>query len=61
VEVSIIDRSTGAIVAKYNINYALLNGQPQIADIFEEAWACASQDGLVDSKKRDNYNFKSTE
>lgn len=55
--VVIVETKTKKTVATYPVNIQGQNYQPADREFFNEAWRCASEDGLVDPDQRDDYSF----
>lgn len=56
--VSIIEKESGTIIATIPLVLGGLNYKPSEVEHFDEAWAAAVEDKLVDPTKRNNYTFK---
>ncbi|BBM03962.1 hypothetical protein [Microbulbifer sp. GL-2] len=55
--VKILEKETGRIVATYPININGLHYQPTESDYISEAWKCAIEDRAVDPDKKTSYSF----
>ena len=56
--VAIVERATKGVIARYEIHKAG-NGSPPPDDVyFDEAWQQAVEDGLVDLRRRRDYEFQ---
>jgi hypothetical protein len=58
VNVSISHRATEETVVRYEIHLAGENRAPPDGEYFDNAWERAVSDGLVDSKRREDYRFQ---
>lgn len=56
-DVLVIEKSTGTVVAKYKITLAGLNYTPSEKECFDEAWKCACDDKIASPDSRDKYSF----
>ena len=60
-EVLIIEKKNGKVIAHYSVN---LNGQnytPTEDEYYSEAWKCAIEDEIVKSDNHDMYSFSMSE
>ena len=55
--VAIVKRGTGDVVARYEIHKAGNGAPPPDEEYFDSAWQRAAEDCLVDSKRRREYEF----
>lgn len=56
-DVIIVEKATGKLVAQYTINLHGLNYTPSDTEYFSEAWKCAAEDSAVEKDRRDKYEF----
>jgi hypothetical protein len=55
--IAIVRRGTRDVVARYEIHRAANGSPPPDDEYFEAAWERATGDGLVDRKRRRDYDF----
>ena len=55
--VAIVRRGTGDVVARYEIHRAGNGSPPADDEYFDAAWQRAAEDGLVDIRRRRDYDF----
>jgi len=60
-DVSIVERSTGKVVAIYPVSFQGLNYVPSDQEYFDLAWRSAVDDGVVEENKSEDYEFKKGE
>jgi hypothetical protein len=56
--VAIVKRSSKDVIARYEIHMAGNGATPPEDEYFEEAWERAVADGLVDGRRRREYEFQ---
>jgi hypothetical protein len=57
-DVVVIEKATGRVVAEYPIIVRGQNYDPTDAEHFELAWECAVDDGVVSPSERDKYELR---
>ena len=55
--VAIVKRRTKDVIARYEIHKAGNGAPPDDAEYFDEAWQRAAEDGLVNPRRRPDYEF----
>jgi hypothetical protein len=56
--VAIVERATKDVIARYEIHRAGNGSPPPDTEYFDEAWQRAVEDGLVDLRRRRDYDFQ---
>ena len=56
-DVVIVETKTGKMIATVPVVLRGLNYSPAEQEYFSAAWECAVEDGIVDSKQKENYTF----
>jgi hypothetical protein len=56
--VAIVERTTKDVIARYEIHKSGNGLPPPDTEYFDEAWQRAVEDGLVDLRRRRDYDFK---
>lgn len=55
--VAIVNRQTHDVIARYEIHRAANGSPPPDDEYFDAAWNRAVEDGLVDMRRRRDYEF----
>lgn len=56
--VQVFDEKNNKVIGVFSIALGGVNYVPTNDELFEEAWKCAVEDGLVDQRRKKDYHFK---
>lgn len=56
-KVSIFEADSGDFVVSYQVALGGLNYNPSEGEYYDEAWRCATEDGVVQPQSRGRYTF----